>query len=106
MDVARWRRIQDLFHHAVTLPGAEQRPFLHDTCGDDEELISEVLAMLEQDADGNSLLDHGVAELAQRTLTVPALLSKEFGGTVSSACWAKAAWEWSISPSAKLSATK
>ena len=80
MDVARWRRIQDLFHHAVTLPGAEQRPFLHDTCGDDEELISEVLAMLEQDADGNSLLDHGVAELAQRTLTVPALLSKEFGG--------------------------
>ena len=80
MDVARWRRIQDLFHHAVTLPEAEQRSFLHDTCGTDPELISEVLAMLEQDADGDSLLDHGVAALAQKTLTVPALLSKEFGG--------------------------
>lgn len=80
MDVVRWRRIQDLFHHAVTLPETEQRPFLHDTCGDDPELISEVLAMLEQDADGNSLLDHGVAELAHKTLTSASPLSREFGG--------------------------
>lgn len=80
MDVARWRRIQDLFHHAVTLPEAEQRPFLHDTCPDDPELISEVLAMLEQDTDGDSLLDRGVADLAHKTLTASSPLSKEFGG--------------------------
>src|ERR1700753_3165436 len=80
MDVARWRRIQDVFHHAVTLPSTEQRSFLHDTCGDDSELISEVLAMLEQDAEGKSLLDGDVAELAQKTLAEPVPLSKKFGG--------------------------
>ena len=80
MDVARWRRIQDLFHHAVTLPEAAQRSFLRDTCPEDPELASEVLAMLEQDTDGDSLLDRGVADLAHKTLAASPPLSKEFGG--------------------------
>jgi serine/threonine protein kinase len=80
MDGARWRQIQDLFHYALTLPASKQLAYLQETCGDDRELLPEVLAMLEQDATGNSVLDHGVAELAQKTLKYPVPLSKEFGG--------------------------
>ena len=82
MDVARWRRIQDLFHHAVTLPDSGAARLSCTTpAATITELISEVLAMLEQDAGGNSLLDHGVAALAHKTSDrFLAPLSKEFGG--------------------------
>lgn len=79
MDNARWQRIQNLFHDAAALPPSEQEPFLHAACGQDQELIAEVLAMLEQDAGGNSLLDHSLAEVAHQTLAVPARFQKEFG---------------------------
>jgi hypothetical protein len=82
MDSARWHRIQGLFHDAADAPQAEQRAFLGAACGDDEELIVEVLAMLDQDASGHSLLDCSLADVAQETLAkaVPAsLILKEFG---------------------------
>ena len=60
MDGARWRQIQDVFHHALTLSATEQPAYLHKACADDHELFSEVSSMLEQDAGGNSVLDHGV----------------------------------------------
>ena len=80
MDGVRWRRMQELFHHAATLPLPEQHAYLHQTCSDDPKLIDEVLGMLEQDASGTPLLDGGVARLAQGTLAEPALLPREFGG--------------------------
>jgi serine/threonine protein kinase/tetratricopeptide (TPR) repeat protein len=82
MDSARWHRIQSLFHDAADLPQGEQRVFLEAACGDDEELIVEVLAMLDQDASGHSLLDRNIADIAQETLAnaIPAsLILKEFG---------------------------
>jgi serine/threonine protein kinase/Tfp pilus assembly protein PilF len=80
MDSARWRRIQILFHDAADVPPAEQRAFLREACGDDEELILDVLAMLHHDASGHSLLDRDIADIAQETLAVPAsLILKEFG---------------------------
>src|ERR1700688_938552 len=81
MDSARWQRIQSLFHDAAGVPQGEQRVFLEAACGD-EELIVEVLAMLDQDAHGHSLLDQNIADLAQETLAnaIPAsLILKEFG---------------------------
>jgi eukaryotic-like serine/threonine-protein kinase len=82
MDTARWHQIQNLFHDAAGLPQGEQRGFLQAACGGDEELIVEVLAMLDQDARGHSLLDRNIADLAQETLAnaIPAsLILKEFG---------------------------
>ncbi len=80
MDATRWRRIQDLFHKAVTLPSSEQHSFLKDACRDDPELLSEVVGMLEEDAQGASILDRGVAVAAQRALASAVPMAKEFGG--------------------------
>ena len=82
MDRARWDRIQKLFHDAADVPQDEQRVFLEAACGGDEELVVEVLNMLDQDANGHSLLDRNIADIAQETLAnaIPAsLILKEFG---------------------------
>ncbi|HKS96582.1 MAG TPA: serine/threonine-protein kinase, partial [Terriglobia bacterium] len=50
------------------MPQAEQTPFLRTACGPDEQLLSEVQAMLEQDSAGGSLLDRNLSEVAQQTL--------------------------------------
>ncbi len=72
MDGARWERIQALFHEAVDLEQAERQAFLESRCADDRELISEVLALLEEDARGESLLERDLAELACDVLDAPA----------------------------------
>lgn len=82
MDSARWERIQSLFHDAADLPPSKQRTFLEAACGADKELVAEVLAMLDQDASGHSLLDRSLADIAQETLAKsvpPSLILKEFG---------------------------
>src|SRR3984893_14884825 len=82
MDRARWDRIQKLFHDAADVSQGEQRVFLEAACGDDEELVVEVLAMLDQDANGHPLLDRNIADIAQETFAnaIPAsLILKEFG---------------------------
>jgi len=82
MDSARWQRIQRVFHDAADLPESEHDAFLKAACGNDVALVSEVMAMLRQDASSNSLLDRSLAEVAQLTVAqaVPAYLaSKEFG---------------------------
>ena len=79
MDSARWQRMQKLFHDAAELPAAQWEDFLHSACGDDEPLISEVRAMLEQDARGSSLLDQPLTEVAHRTLAGSVDFAKDFG---------------------------
>ena len=82
MDSSRWKQMQALFHDAADLPESEQRAFLNSACGEDEGLMADVLAMLEEDARSISMLDRDVAQVAQQMLgeSVPAWLnSKEFG---------------------------
>ncbi|MGH9348061.1 MAG: tetratricopeptide repeat protein [Vicinamibacterales bacterium] len=80
MDGARWERIQSLFHDAAALPLPDQRGFLERACGD-EGLVADVLAMLEHDAAGASLLDRDVAHVAHDVLSeaVPSLPAGKFG---------------------------
>src|SRR5580700_1740770 len=81
MDSARWERIQILFHEAADLAEPEQRSFLKSACSDDG-LIADVLALLEEDARGTSLLDRDLAHVAHDVLDEAApvsLLFKEFG---------------------------
>jgi hypothetical protein len=54
MDSARWDRIQTLFHEAADLPERQRRNFLQDACQDDNGLVADVFALLEED----SLADH------------------------------------------------
>jgi serine/threonine protein kinase/tetratricopeptide (TPR) repeat protein len=82
MDSTRWGQIQALFHEAADLPHPEQSAFLQSACGDDTALMTDVLALLEEDARGTSVLDSDVAHVAHHMLdeaALPALQSKEFG---------------------------
>jgi eukaryotic-like serine/threonine-protein kinase len=82
MDSARWERIQTLFHETADLAEPEQRTFLKTACADDEGLMADVLALLEEDARGASLLDRDLAHVAHDVLdeVAPASLPfKEFG---------------------------
>jgi len=64
MDSARWERVQALFHEAADRPARERLTFLNTASGGDEHLVADVLALLEEDARGSSLLDHDVAPAA------------------------------------------
>jgi eukaryotic-like serine/threonine-protein kinase len=67
-DTARFARLQSLFHDAMDRPEAERRTFVGDACGDDDVLRAEVLAMLEESAREDSLLDRDIGEIAQQLL--------------------------------------
>src|SRR5882757_5403387 len=82
MDPARWQRIQNIFHDATDLPQATRKTFVESAAGGDQEVIREVLAMLDQDASGHSLLDRTLADVAHETLAEsapPSLILKEIG---------------------------
>jgi eukaryotic-like serine/threonine-protein kinase len=68
MDGARLHRVQALFHDAADLPETDRRSFLEAACGTDDHLKAEVLAMIEEDARGGSLLDRDVAQVVQQML--------------------------------------
>ena len=67
MDPARWERLQALFHAAADLPASEQRAFLDARC-DDASLVADALALLAEDARGESMLDRGLAVAADELL--------------------------------------
>jgi serine/threonine-protein kinase len=66
-DSERFERIQELFHAAADLPEPERVRFLDREC-DDPEIRSEVLALIKEDARGNSMLDGGLERAAQAAL--------------------------------------
>jgi serine/threonine-protein kinase len=76
MDSARWERMQALFHEAAELSETRRREFLAGACEGDTALASDVLALLEEDANpsGVSLLDRNVADYARRLLVQEASL--------------------------------
>ena len=70
MTTERWRQIENLFHAARELPGAERAAFLAGACGGDAELCFEVGSLLvESDDPGDflteSALSLGVSLLAR-----------------------------------------
>ena len=82
MDAARWERIQALFHEVADLARPAQRAFLEAECPGDPALMEEVLALLEEDARSDSLLDRDAAYVAGQVLEggiPPALLDQHFG---------------------------
>ena len=81
LDPLRWERAQSLFHDAADLAAGDRAEFLRAACGGDEALFADVMAMIEEDAAPQSVLDLGRAETAARLLDVPSAgpASKRFG---------------------------
>src|SRR5215469_7789251 len=82
MDSKRWEIVQTLFHGAADLPESERPPFLKTACGNDERLMAEVLALLEEDARCHSVLDQDLAHVARDLLgeeATPALPFQQIG---------------------------
>ena len=69
MDADRWQRIRELFNAALLLPaGAARHAFVKQAAGDDADLATEVLAMLAEDEQEDSLLDQDVERVASSML--------------------------------------
>ena len=68
MDAARWARVQTLFHDAADVAPSDRRAFLEARCADDPSLVDDALALLAEDARGDSLLDRGLAAAADSVL--------------------------------------
>jgi eukaryotic-like serine/threonine-protein kinase len=68
MDAIRWERIQSLFHDALERPAAERLPFLQAAASTEPDLVRDVLALLEEDARGTSLLDRELPHVAHDVL--------------------------------------
>jgi eukaryotic-like serine/threonine-protein kinase len=68
MNVERWERIQAVFHEVVNFPEANRRALVEAACSDDNSLVADVLALLEEDARSASLLDGSLSHLAVQLL--------------------------------------
>jgi serine/threonine protein kinase/tetratricopeptide (TPR) repeat protein len=82
MDSNRWDRIQSVFHGAADLPKSQQRAFLVSACADDESLMADIQALLDEDAKDSSLLNRNMADIASEVLDDPdshRFPFKEFG---------------------------
>jgi serine/threonine protein kinase/Tfp pilus assembly protein PilF len=64
MGSERWQRAQALFHDALALPEEKRNEFLLRECSDDLALRDDVLALLAEDARGDSLLERDLSHLA------------------------------------------
>jgi eukaryotic-like serine/threonine-protein kinase len=81
MDSDRWEQVQALFHEAADLSAPERRSFLQTAAHGDQQLIAEVQALLDQDAQ-TSLLDDNLTQLVERIFPQPISASlplQEFG---------------------------
>ena len=80
MNRERWERVQSLFHGALEIPASERLTFLQRATAGDSELEFQVIAMLDADARGASVLDAELARVAEDLLTPAApTLPKTFG---------------------------
>ncbi len=57
MDPERWRRVEDVFHRAVSLPRVERDALIAKECGDDDALRAEVMKLITADDSPNALVD-------------------------------------------------
>jgi len=56
----RWQKQWDIFHEALEQPAAARELFVMDTCGDDTELCSEVLNLLDSHSESDDFLEEPI----------------------------------------------
>ncbi len=62
MNTNRFQRMRELFDAASELDPAAREAYLRDACGDSEELLREVQALLTLDRTGNPFLERGLGD--------------------------------------------
>lgn len=71
MDPERFERLQELFHAVADLPETERHARLVEECAGDTGLLAAVLALIQEDAAGSSLLDQDLAHVARGLIGAP-----------------------------------
>jgi serine/threonine protein kinase len=86
MDEKRWNEVQEIFSRAIDLPAElsrdRRRQSVLDLCHGDDEIFAEVMAMVEEDACANPLLDGGLDQAARTVLDLgrlPSLVQRKIG---------------------------
>jgi len=86
MNKDRWTTIEEIFSRAIDLPARlsdeERRNAVREWSQDDEEMVSDVMAMLEEDARANPLLDGGLDQAARTVIDLgrlPSLVQRQIG---------------------------
>ena len=75
----RWQRIEDLFHHAASLPLPEREAFLNQACAGDQELRREVDSLLAND-DAEDQMIEGAISAAVEQLPADSSLREDLVG--------------------------
>jgi serine/threonine-protein kinase len=81
----QWKEIEEIFHQAVLIPESERNYFISQKCGNDSELCSEIISLVQADSGQNEALEQSMFPVVARLLDeYPATLSKEsrFGSYV------------------------
>jgi serine/threonine-protein kinase len=88
MSPERRQRIEELFEQIVDEVPDEQHRFLKAACGNDDDLLGEVMALLKADIEGSRILEHDLASLAKAFLdTTPGVVTPwRFGRYVIHEC--------------------
>ena len=82
MTGERWRRVGELYHHALALDTGEREAFLTDACREDTDLRREVESLLARASDASGFLETNALELAGRALAghrTTAMLGRRLG---------------------------
>ena len=64
MTADRWKQAKSIFDGAVECDPETRANYVHERCGNDEELLKEVESLLASDQEASSLLEHPVIEAA------------------------------------------
>jgi eukaryotic-like serine/threonine-protein kinase len=68
MDPERWRRVEELCHASLKFAASQRAAFLHDTCGDDEELRREVESLLVHEKEEAEFIATPAFDMAARLM--------------------------------------
>ncbi len=97
MNSERQQQIEDLFDDVADSPPSEHRHRLESACGDDCQLIDEVMALLDADASGgHEILGLDVAEMASQLLdpATPPIIPGRFGRYAIKECLGHGGMGW------------
>ena len=69
MEPERWRRVEELYHAALTRGESDRAAFLADACAGDEALLREVKSLLAQPSSGRGFLDGPAVAVAAQMVS-------------------------------------
>lgn len=76
MKPKRWKKLKQIFNHALKLEGGERKAYLEEVCGEDPKLKKEVESLLEA-YDTPGALDHLPGKLMKSVLSHHAAIEKK-----------------------------